>query len=176
MKPSSSGVLFAEFFDYCFIFTSCILPIQILWFFLIQCWKFIYFEKFIHFIQIIPFLAYIVVLNIFLQSFVFLWCQLLLLLFYFLIYVIWVPSLYYHFFMSLVKCLSILFTFSINQLLVSLIFLYCFCRLFCLFLLWSLLFMFFYSLSLFHILFQVSVSTKLGVLNLSFFFFLKVSL
>ena len=77
-----------------------------------------------------------VVRNIFLQSFLFLWCPLSFLLFHFRFYL----SPFSFVLGESGKCLSILFIFSKNHRLDSLIFCIIFWTLFHLFLLWSLLF------------------------------------
>ena len=115
--------------------------------------------------------VYIVAHNIFLQSFVFLWCHLLFLLFHFWFYLFGFSLSF--FLMCLFKGLSILFIFSKNHLLDSLIFCILFLKtVFCLFLLWALLFTSFYSLwSLFVVLFQAPLSVKLDCLYEIFLMF-----
>ena len=114
----SLGLLFilSFFFYYCFNFNRCNLSIQIF------CSNLVLKDCMV--LKIYPFYLdcpvcwHTVIHNIFLQSFVFPWCQLLFFLFHFSIYL----GLLSFFLMSLVKCLSILFIFSKKLLLDSLIF------------------------------------------------------
>ena len=162
-----------EFFDYYFNFIRCNLSIQVSvfsWFILEDC-------MFLGIYPIFPSCLvcwHIIICNIFLQSFVFLWCQLLFVLF--ISDFIYLGPFSFFFLMSLVKILSILFIFSKNQFLESLTFSIVFCTLFCLFLLWSLLFPSFYSLwTLFLVLFLVPLGIRLMV-YLRFFLLVEVGL